>query len=311
MIGRRKVLAGTAGIITGAGLLGEARASAADKPAIVFIHGAWHGAWTWSEVTPLLASAGYASIAFDLPGAGSRTLLPKSFLKRPLDAALFSTEVSPVAKITQEERTAAAVDVVRSAATLGNGKVVLVGHSWGGLTISHVAEAVPELLKSVVYLSAHLVPNGIPVGALLVDPALAASAVRPLLRADPAKVGAMRLDTRTEDPAERQALKQAFYGDVSDERFDAIANLLHPDEAASTAGFPMKISAGKYGTVDRHYIMMDADHAIPPPAQALMIKTLDDTKVGRPTIVHSMAGSHSPFFAKPAELSQVLRKIAS
>jgi hypothetical protein len=90
----------------------------------------------------------------------------------------------------------------------------------------------------------------------------------------------MRIDPRTEDAAARQATKQAFYGDFPDVRFDAVANLLHPDEVASTA-VPMAITAGKYGTVDRHYVSMDEDRAIPPVAQAMMIRMLDETNLGR------------------------------
>jgi hypothetical protein len=29
------------------------------KPPVVLVHGAWHGAWCWSRVVPLLAAAGY------------------------------------------------------------------------------------------------------------------------------------------------------------------------------------------------------------------------------------------------------------
>jgi hypothetical protein len=85
-------------------------------------------------------------------------------------------------------------------------------------------------------------------------------------------------------------LKQAFYADLSDEHFEAIANLLHPDEPASTATVPMAISSAKYGTVQRHYIGMDADHAVPPRAQDEMIKVLDESKIGGKTIVHRMSG---------------------
>ena len=173
-------------------------AGGSDRPAFVLIHGSWHGAWTWNEMTPLLAKAGYASIAIDLPGAGTRTRFPQSFLKRPLDKAAFATEKSPVAAITQGDRTKAAIDAVDHAVGLGNGKVAIVGHSWGGVTISHVAEAVPEKLHAVVYLTAFLLPNGMTAGAILGDPAFETGQVTPLLMAEPAKTGALRIDPRRE-----------------------------------------------------------------------------------------------------------------
>jgi pimeloyl-ACP methyl ester carboxylesterase len=38
---------------------------------VVLVHGAWHGAWCWEHVVPLLDDVGVPSIAFDLPGHGA------------------------------------------------------------------------------------------------------------------------------------------------------------------------------------------------------------------------------------------------
>ena len=285
-------------------------AGGSNRPAFVLIHGSWHGAWTWSEMTPLLAKAGYASIAIDLPGAGTRTRYPQSFLKRPLDKAAFATEKSPVAAITQEDRTKAAIDAVDHAAGLGNGKVVLVGHSWGGLTISHVAEAVPEKLHALVYLTAFLLPDGMTGGAILGDPSFEPAQLGPLFMAEPAETGGLRIDPRSQDPDYVAQAKAAFYHDVSDDYFAAIASLLNCDEVASTAGVPMAISAGRYGKVARHYIRLADDKAIPAGAQDRMVELVDASGIGGTTAVHRMSGSHSPFFAQPEALLAVLDKIA-
>ena len=286
-------------------------AGGSNRPAFVLIHGSWHGAWTWSEMTPLLAKAGYASVAIDLPGAGTRARIPQSFLKRPLDKAAFATETSPVAGVTQEDRTKAAIDAVDHAAGLGNGKVVLVGHSWGGLTISHVAEAVPEKLHALVYLTAFLLPNGMTGGAILGDPSFEPAQLGPLFMADPAETGGLRIDPRSRDPDYVAQAKKAFYHDVSDDYFAAIASLLNCDEVASTAGVPMAISAERYGTVARHYIRLADDQAIPAGAQDRMVELVDASGIGGTTTVHRMSGSHSPFFAQPEALLAVLDKIAS
>ena len=300
--------AGTAAIAVSAG---RSFAAGSDKPAFVLVHGSWHGAWAWNEITPLLAKAGFASVATDLPGAGTRTRFPQSFLKRPLDQVAFAQEASPVAGISQGERTTAAVEVVKHASTLGNGKVVLVGHSWGGLTISHVAEALPDKLQSVVYLTAFLLPNGMPSGAILGDPTFSTGQVAPLFLGDPKKTGALRIDPRSQDRDYFAKAKEAFYADVSDAHFVAIANLLHCDEVASTAGVPMTITAAKYGKVDRHYVRLADDKAIPAAAQDHMVQLIDASGVGGTTTVHRMSGSHSPFFAQPEALIDVLTKIAS
>ena len=287
-----------------------ASAAGSDRPAFVLIHGSWHGAWTWNEMTLLLAEAGHASIAIDLPGAGTRTRFPESFLKRPLDKAAFATEKSPIAGVTQADRTDAAVAAVEHAAGLGNGKVVLVGHSWGGLTISHAAESVPDKVLALVYLTAFMLPNGMPAGAALGDPAFKDGQVAPLFMADPAKTGALRIDPRSQDPAYVAKAKQAFYHDVSDGHFAAIANLLHCDEVASTAGQPMAITPARYGGVARHYVHMADDKAIPAAAQDRMVELVDGSGIGGETTVHRMPGGHSPFFAQPKALSAVFHKIA-
>ena len=36
----------------------------------VLVHGAWHGRWCWSKLTPLLEKAGHKAVAPDLPGHG-------------------------------------------------------------------------------------------------------------------------------------------------------------------------------------------------------------------------------------------------
>jgi len=38
------------------------------RPAFLLLHGAWAGHWVWDGVSPMLAAAGYAVVAPDLPG---------------------------------------------------------------------------------------------------------------------------------------------------------------------------------------------------------------------------------------------------
>ncbi|MFT4585624.1 MAG: pimeloyl-ACP methyl ester carboxylesterase [Gammaproteobacteria bacterium] len=282
------------------------------KPAFVLIHGGFHGAWTWTDVAGVLADSGYASLAIDLPGAGSLSQFPDCYYQRPIDLAQFAKTISPLGKITQQERTDSAIVAVRRAAKIGNGKVILVGHSWGGLTISHVAEAVPELVQAVVYLTAVLVPNGEPGGAIFSHPTFASSLVSPLIIGSDQDNGcALRIDPRSDDPAYGRAMEQAFYHDVAPDRNLAIANLLHCDEPIDTATAAMQISSGNYGRVARHYIHMADDRVLPPAAQDYMVERFDSSGIGGSTIIHRLSGGHSPMFANPAALRDVLVGIAS
>ena len=101
------------------------------KATYVLVHGGWHNQSVWDKVTPILEAEGHRALTLDLPGAGSNTIAPTSLGARPFDLAAFAAEPSLVAGVTQDERTQAVVALVKHAASLGDGKVILVGHSAG------------------------------------------------------------------------------------------------------------------------------------------------------------------------------------
>jgi pimeloyl-ACP methyl ester carboxylesterase len=281
----------------------------ADKPSFVFVHGAWHGAATWSKVLPALQAAGYGCHAVDLPGAGRNARFPDAFSKRPLDPGAFATEGSPNACVTQGERTDSTVAVVKAAAAEGNGKVVLVGHSLGGITVSPVAEAVPELLQAVVYLTAFMLPPGMPAIAMIQHETLAEALVPQLFLADPQTVGALRMDMQSADPVYSATLKEAFYGDVNEEAFEAFRQSLHCDEPVGVTLVPSPVTSERFGTVPRHYIRCAEDRAITAGGQDFMIAAVDGA-LGNKTSVHRLDASHSPFLSMPERVSEILLGIA-
>ena len=74
-------------------------------------------------------------------------------------------------------------------------------------------EQVPELLHSVVYLAALMLPNGMLAGDMIGSDIMGRSQVLSLLMADPEEVGALRLDTRSEDADYIARVKETFYGE--------------------------------------------------------------------------------------------------
>lgn len=90
------------------------------------VHGAWHGAWCWERLAPLLQEAGHDVVAMDLPSEDG--------------AATFDTYA----------------DVVCAALDGHHDDVVLVGHSYNGNTIPLVAARRP--VRHLVYLCA-MVPD--------------------------------------------------------------------------------------------------------------------------------------------------------
>ena len=274
------------------------------KAAFVLVHGGWHNRSTWDKVVPILEARGFAALALDLPGAGVNTIAPRSLARRPFDPAAFAAERSPIAGVTQEDRTQAVVALVREAASLGDGEVILVGHSAGGLTISAVAEQVPDLLFAVVYLSGFMLPNGMQVFEMLQHETMSSSLGPGLFVGNPGDTGATRINAGSADDAYRSRLRATFYGDVSESEFALAAAQLHCDEPVG-AVTPSGITPGRFGTVPRHYIRCTQDRAVPLAGQDHMIATVDGA-IGGKTTVHTLESSHSPFLSQPAALSKIL-----
>jgi pimeloyl-ACP methyl ester carboxylesterase len=280
---------------------------AASKAAFVLVHGGWHNHSAWNKVVPILEAQGFAALTLDLPGAGANAIAPKSLRRSPFDPAAFAAERSLIAGVTQEERTRAVVDLVKEAASLSDGKVILVGHSAGGLTISAVAEQVPDLLLAVVYLSGFMLPHGMQVFTMLQHETMSSSLGPGLFVGDPAATGATRINVGSADDAYRARLRATFYGDLSESEFALAASQLHCDEPVG-AVTPSGITPGRFGMVPRHYIRCTQDRAIPLTGQDHMIATVDSA-IGGKTIVHTLASSHSPFLSQPAALSKILSGI--
>ena len=277
----------------------------ATKAVFVLIHGGWHNHSTWDRVTPILTASGFAALTLDLPGAGVNAIAPTSLDLRPFDPAAFAAEPSLMAGVTQDERTQAVVALVKEAASLSDGKVVLVGQSAGGMTISAVAEQVPDLLLAVVYLAGFMVPNGMPLLAMLQHERLSSALSPGLFVGDPAAIGATRIHAGSTDEAYRSLLKASFYSDVSESDFAYAASQLHCDESNAGALTPSEITPGRFGTVPRHYIRCTQDRAVPVTGQDHMIATVDGA-IGGKTTTHTLESSHSPFLSQPAALSKIL-----
>ena len=275
------------------------------KPTFVLVHGYWHNSQCWAQVQAGLEDQGFAARSLDLPGAGANAQNPRSYSKRPLDHALFATEPSPNASVTQEDRTAAVVKLIDAI----DGPVILVGHSMGGATISDVAETIPHRLAAAVYVTAFLLPPGTPPIAVIQHETMAAALVPSLFRGDPAAVGALRLDPNCEDEDYRRRLKAAFYGDVEDAEAARAILAMHCDEPLATAVRPSAVTRERYGSVARHYVRCTEDRAITPAGQDYMIANMDEA-VGGPTAVSTLACSHSPFLSRPGELAEILVRVA-
>lgn len=274
---------------------------------VILIHGAWHGGATWDKTRPFLERSGLRTHVLDLPGAGALARLPIAVTQQPRDAIALAREASPNAGVTQTMRSRAVIDLVESVYKPGD-TVCLVGHSLGGLTVSDVAEQMGNRLSAVIYLTAFMPPPEMSAIAMIQHESMAGEEVGPLFLADPAEVGALRLDPGSDNSVYRAGLISAFYGDLTeDQANDALSNL-HSDEPASVAFVPSSITKASFGQIARHYIRCTEDQAIPIAGQDYMIRSVD-AAIGGTTYQHTLHSSHSPFFSQPERLAEIVTEI--
>jgi pimeloyl-ACP methyl ester carboxylesterase len=100
----------------------------------VLVHGAWHGAWCWQRVIPLLHAQGHRVHAVTLTGVGER-----AHLRSP--AVTLETHIADVVNLIEAEE----LD-----------SVVLAVHSYAGMIGTAVADRMPHRLKHLVYVDGNV-----------------------------------------------------------------------------------------------------------------------------------------------------------
>ncbi len=309
---RRSFMQGMAGVVGGAvagvGVVACEETSAAEPADVSFllVHGAWHTSHCWNHVVARLAAANKRVHAIDLPGAGLNAKFPRSYLAQ--DAKALQTEVSPLKDIGLLDYENAAVAQVRAMA--GSGKVVLVGHSFGGCTITRVAERIPELVHRLVYLTAHVPARQRTVFDLMSLPEGATGLSATTQIGDPAVTGAVRINNRNSDADYVEKCRQCFYNDVSTADFLPFAATLMPD--VSLKGFQDDAggTAERWGKLPRTYIRCTLDNAIPIALQDRFIAEADAYTPGNKFEQHTLVASHSPFASMPGQLAALLLKLS-
>jgi pimeloyl-ACP methyl ester carboxylesterase len=302
MLRQQSIAGPDAAVSVGAGVPDPAVPVRDDRRNFLLVHGAWHAAAHWNRVAERLAAMGHTVSAIDLPGSGLNAAYPDSYLRGDADALV--TEPSPVAGIRLADYTNAVVDQLTKMAR--HGKVTLVGHSFGGLTVTRAAEAVPDLVRRVVYISAYVpvkFPNGAAYGEL---PEGASSISGAILIGDPTKTGALRVDPRNVDPDYVEAGRMAFYNDMSTAEYFKLAGCLNPDLPLGVAFDDARGTPERWGAVPRTFIRLSDDRTVPPALQDRMIAEADEATPGNPFDVHTLPSSHSPFASMPGRLAAVL-----
>lgn len=104
----------------------------------LFVPGAWDGGWDYAKVDSILSAHGDIVYRPTLTGLGERVHLSNPDIN-------LTTYINDILNVIWFEN-------------LHN--VILVGHSYGGMVISGVAEKAPERIKQLIYLDAMVPENG-------------------------------------------------------------------------------------------------------------------------------------------------------
>ena len=178
------------------------------------------------------------------------------------------------------------VAVTRRAIAAAPGKVVLVGHSYGGVVITE-AGTDPKV-ASLVYITAFAPDKGESVASLIANPAPGAP-VPPIL---PPQDGFLALD--------KAKFAASFAGDVNPELASFMADSQVPWGVTALQG---AVTAPAWKAKPSWYLVATADKMIPPDAQRAMAKRAGATIV-------EQGGSHAVYVSQPQAVASLIEKAA-
>jgi pimeloyl-ACP methyl ester carboxylesterase len=275
----------------------------------VLVHGSFCNSAAWAPTVQELVLRGHRALAVDLPGHGLAATIPTGYLGAQ-DPAALATQHSGMAGISTADDVAAVIDVLRHARA--HGPVVLVGHSRGGLTVTAVGNAAPELVDRLVYVSAWCCVDATvseySAGPENAQSLLGGIGLVPL--GDPAEIGGIRLNWRTGDPDVLDRLQTALLDDGT--RAELLAFLHHqePDEALVVDEAATRGQAVTWGRIPRTYVRLTGDRAVPLALQDRFIAEADALTPDNPFDVRSIDSSHLRFQIHPGELVEILDGLA-
>jgi pimeloyl-ACP methyl ester carboxylesterase len=233
----------------------------------VLVHGAWQASYVWDAVKSGLTSKSNQVVVVGLPAHGA--------------------DMTPAHQVSLDVYR----DKVIESISKVDGKVILVGHSMGGMVISSVAEKIPQKISRLVYIGAFLPASGQSLGELAnTDPD---SKLGPHLSQSAEK---LTLDVN------RDQLTYLFINDGTQAAKDQVlAN--YRAEPAIPFGDKVTLTNAGFASVEKVYIKTLQDIVITPGFQDKMIARAGIKKI------YEVNTSHSPFLSQPRAVSDLLLQI--
>lgn len=232
----------------------------------VLVHGAFQDASGWDAVIPVLEAAGHRAIAVQQAGRGDD--------ETPLNEITLATYRDTIVEVIEAQES----------------PVVLVGHSFGGIVISSVAEAVPDQIEQVVYLAAYLPQSGDSLVTL-------SSNDHYSVLGQEGNFGLS--EDFTTAFVNEEVFASAFCPDCDEAQLEMVA-ASQLSEPLAPLNEAVELTEENFGNVRKVYILTAEDVVVSPQLQAYM---LSRTSVDR---VYALNTGHTPYVSAPEALGEVL-----
>jgi len=225
----------------------------AEKPTIILVHGAFADGSSWNKVIPILQKKGYQAIA----------------VQNPLTS--LSDDVAAVERAISEVK----------------GKVVLVGHSWGGAVITQAGNN--DKVKSLVYVAAYAPSEGQSIDSISRE----AYGERKVPNVpgfnDPVITdGYIRL--------KEEAIIKYFAQDLP---LQEAKNIAAGQGRFHVSTLTAKITVPAWKNKPSFFVVADHDQIISPQVESEMAKKIHAT-------TYHIPASHVVMLSKPAEVAEVI-----
>ena len=234
----------------------------------VLVHGAWQAPYVWKQVQQGLEKGGNKIMVVELPAHGSDATPPQAV---SIDA--------------YSEKVLAVLNSV-------SGKVILVGHSMGGMVVSAVAEKAPGKIEKLVFIGAFVPANN----QSLLD--LAGQDHQSILGASIVpSADQLTLDIK------HDSIIPVFCQDAQPAAQQQVVSQFRVEPAIPFTN-KVVITDNGFGRVDKYYIHTLQDHAIGVDLQKAMAAAAHITKT------YSVNSGHSPFLSKPDDVISILTEVS-
>ncbi|CAM0884657.1 unnamed protein product [Alopecurus aequalis] len=252
----------------------------------ILVHGLCHGAWCWYKLVPMLRAAGHRVTALDLAASG-----------------VHPAHMDEVGSFEDYSR-----PLLDAVADVGEGeRMVLVGHSLGGLSLALAMERFPRKVAAAVFLTAGMPRAGRHLGFVLdeffrrVGPDFFMDSERMVVNTDQGP--------RTTVVLGPKLLAAKLY-ELSSAEDLALATMLVRPGSQFVDDPIMKeealLTEANYGSVKKVFVVAKADASSSEELQRWMVDLSPGTEA------EEIAGAdHMAMCSAPRELCDVLLKIAS